>query len=99
MFTTNSELKDSIAKVDHKVNKISEKIIFLENKLPSNTAKTAESLKLLKDNCQKLSDQADDIINQILEKYRNFDEFYSSIKSDCDSFEEKINDLHSKKKK
>lgn len=99
MFTTTSDLKDSIAKVENKLNKISEKIIFLENRLPSNSAKTAESLKLLKDNCQKLSNQADEIFKNILAKYRSFEDFYTSIKSGCDSFEEKVNDLHSKKER
>lgn len=99
MFTTSSELKDSIIKVDHKVNAISKEIEFLKSRLPSNTAKTAESLKLLKDNCQKLSNQSDVIFRDILSKYKQFEDFYISIRTGCDSFEEKVNDLHTKKKK
>lgn len=99
MFTTSSELKDSIIKVDHKVNAISKEIEFLKSRLPSNTAKTAESLKLLKDNCQKLSNQSDVIFRDILSKYKQFEDFYISIRNGCDSFEEKVNDLHTKKEK
>lgn len=34
-----------------------------------------------------------------MSKYKQFEDFYTSIRSGCDSFEEKVNDLHNKKEK
>lgn len=99
MFTTNSELKDYIKKIEIKVNNLNDNLESVKNKLPADAAQTAAKLKSLKDNCSTLSNQANDIYLSILAKYKEFEDFYTSIKSGCDNFEEKINLLASKNEK
>lgn len=99
MFTTNSELKEYIQKIELKLNNVSNDLESIRSKLPTDAVKTAEKLKQLKDNCLSISSQANDIYNSILEKYKEFEEFYTTIKSGCDNFEEKINLLNEKNEK